>query len=134
MTFVKGETPEGAKPFQPGESGNPNGRPPGKSFKAILEKLLDLEASDEDKTDEEIKKMFPDGKVTKREILMTRLLIRALRDPDSKSMERLLNRVDGLPRQSIDHKIESTDNRIIIESPASVPLAKSETDVEAKKE
>jgi len=27
MTFKKGETPEGAIPFVPGESGNPNGRP-----------------------------------------------------------------------------------------------------------
>ena len=27
MPFEKGITPEGAKPFEPGESGNPNGRP-----------------------------------------------------------------------------------------------------------
>lgn len=125
----------GLIPFKEGESGNPAGRPPGaKSFRTILETLLDLDASEEEKSDEEIKKMFPDGRVTKREILMTRLLIRALRDPDSKSMERLLNRVDGLPKQSIDHKVESVENKIIIESTPSPPLAKTETDVEAKKE
>jgi hypothetical protein len=134
MTFVKGEIPEGAKPFKEGESGNPNGRPKGKSFRTILEALLDLEASEEDLEDSDIKKLFPEGKVTNREIFMARLVLRAKRDPDSKSAERLLNRVDGLPKQSIDHKIESTDNRIIIESSPSPPLAKTETDVDAKKE
>lgn len=103
------------KPFKEGEDSRRNldGRPPGKSFKTILEKLLDLEASDEEKTDEEIKKMFPDGRVTKREILMTRLLIRALRDPDSKSMERLMNRVDGKPIETVKQALEiSTDKSI----------------------
>lgn len=42
MPFKKGETPEGAIPFEKGESGNPAGRPVGSmSFKAIAEKLLD---------------------------------------------------------------------------------------------
>lgn len=129
-----GEFPNKETQFEPGKTGNPDGRPPGKSFKKILEMLLDLEASEEDLKDEDIKKMFPEGKVTKREILMARLLITASRNADSKSMERLLNRVDGLPKQSIDHKVESVDNKIIIESSQSPPLAKTENDVEAKKE
>lgn len=104
----------GLIPFKEGESGNPAGRPPGaKSFATILNKLLDLEASDADKTDEEIKAMFPEGKVTKREILMTRLLIRALRDPDSKSMERLMNRVEGRPIETVKQTHEITTDKTI---------------------
>lgn len=39
--MAKKEMPPGT-PFQPGRSGNPDGRPPGSiSFKAIAEKLLD---------------------------------------------------------------------------------------------
>ena len=135
MTFVKGETPEGAKPFQPGESGNPNGRPKGKSFKTILNELLDMEASEADLSDEEIKKLFPSGKVTNREIFMTRMLLRAKSDPDSKSAERLLNRVDGLPKQSIDHTTagESLNQQIIINPVASVQLSKTEAEVDTAK-
>lgn len=129
-----GEFPNKETQFGEGESGNPKGRPPGKSFKTILENLLDLEASEEDLEDSDIKKLFPEGKVTNREIFMARLVLRAKRDPDSKSAERLLNRVDGLPKQSIDHKVESVDNKIIIESSPSVPLSKTETEVDAKKE
>lgn len=127
---------ENLKPFKEGDDPrrNTSGRPPGKSFKAILERLLDLEASEEDMSDEDIKKVFPEGKVTNREIFMARMIIQAKRDPNSKAAERVLNRVDGLPKQSIDHKVESGDNKIIIESSASPPLAKTETDVDAKKE
>ena len=106
MTFIKGETPEGAKPFKKGESGNPNGRPPGKTFKSILNDLLDLKASDDDMSDEEIKKLFPNGKVTNREILMAKLLLTAKKDGESKSMERLMNRVDGKPIETVNNKVE----------------------------
>lgn len=42
MPFEKGVTPPGAITFQPGQSGNPDGRPPGSfSFKVIAEKILD---------------------------------------------------------------------------------------------
>lgn len=128
--------PDDGKKFEKGESGNPNGRPKGKSFKTILEELLDLECSEEDMKDEDIKRVFKDSnhKITNREILMAKMILQAKRNPDSKSAERVLNRVDGLPKQSIDHKVESGDNKIIIESSASPPLAKTETDVDAKKE
>ena len=106
MTFIKGETPDGAIPFKKGESGNPNGRPPGKTFKSILNDLLDLKATDEDMSDEEIKKLFPDGKVTNREILMAKLLLTAKKDGESKSMERLMNRVDGKPIETVNNKVE----------------------------
>lgn len=109
-----GEFPSKENQFSSERQPETNGRPLGKSFKTILEKLLDLEASDEEKTDEEIKKMFPDGRVTKREILMTRLLIRALRDPDSKSMERLMNRVDGKPVETVKQKLELSDEAKIL--------------------
>lgn len=94
-----------------------NGRPKGKSFKTILEELLELEANEEDLKDEDIKKIFSGSnhKITNREILMARLLIQAKRDGDSKSMERLMNRVEGKPAETITQKIElDTDSKITI--------------------
>jgi len=126
---------ENLKPCKPGETHNPNGRPKGKSFKTILETLLDLECSEEDLSDEEIKKIFPDGKVTNREIFMARMLMNAKKDPNSKSAERLLNRVDGLPKQSIDHTTagESINQQIIINPVGVIPLAINENDINIKK-
>src|SRR3989304_4417433 len=74
-----------------------------KSFKTILEELLELEANQTEKSDEEIIKIFgKEKRITKREILMARLLVTALNDSESKSMERLMNRVDGMPKQAVD--------------------------------
>ena len=43
MAFKKGETPEGAKVFKPGESGNPKGRPIGAKGRAtVLKKWIEL--------------------------------------------------------------------------------------------
>jgi hypothetical protein len=94
-------------PFKPGESGNPKGRPPGKSFKTILNELLDLKASDNDLSDDEIKNIFSDSKepITNREILMAKLLLKAKKDADSKSMQRLLDRVEGTPKQTVETTI-----------------------------
>lgn len=41
MVWKKGELAPGATPFQPGESGNPGGRPKGESFTSLLRELLD---------------------------------------------------------------------------------------------
>ena len=41
MPFQKGKTPEGAKPFQPGQSGNPAGKPKGTEHSSTrLKRLL----------------------------------------------------------------------------------------------
>jgi hypothetical protein len=134
MTFVKGETPEGAKPFKQGETGNPNGRPKGKSFKTILEELLDLPAADRLKNLEDVKELLVDtGKLTNREILMARLMIRACEDADSKSMERLMNRVDGMPKE---HKEITIIKPLIIDLDNDDPNIKNDganiLDTEAK--
>jgi len=117
MTFVKGEIPEGAKVFKPGQTGNPNGRPKGKSFKTILDELLDLEATEKDLEDEDIKKVFKDAnhKITNREIMLARMVLRAKQDPDSKAAERLMNRVEGKPVETVHNKLElGTENKITI--------------------
>ena len=45
MPFKEGEIPEGATPFEKGESGNPNGRPVGsKNRSTLLRKWLEVPA------------------------------------------------------------------------------------------
>lgn len=103
--------------FKPGESGNPEGRPRGKSFKTILEELLDLQATEQDMEDEDIKKVFKDAnhKITNKEIIMAKMILQAKRDPDSRSAERLMNRVDGKPIETVKQSIDvSTEKSIHI--------------------
>ncbi len=43
MAFEKGKIPEGSTPFVKGQSGNPNGRPPGAQTSAVrLRRLLEI--------------------------------------------------------------------------------------------
>lgn len=110
-----GEFPNKETQFSSENQPEKNGRPPGKSFKAILDALLDLAATEEDLEDSDIQKVFADKnqKVTNREILLAKMMIRAKRDPDSKSAERLMNRVEGKPIETIKQQHEiNTDKSI----------------------
>lgn len=140
MTFVKGEIPEGAKPFKEGECGNPNGRPKGKSFKTVLEAMLDLECSDKDLEDEEIKEHFKGAnyKPTNRDIVAVRMLLKAKQDGESKSAERLMNRVEGKPIETIKQNIEVAVPLVVNDNendPAALPTtaANNLPDTEAKR-
>jgi len=87
--------------FEKGKSGNPFGRPKGLSFKTILDEILDLPA---DMTISEVQEYTEKlgRKLTNREIMLIRMMAKAITDPESKSMQHILDRVEGKPQQSID--------------------------------
>lgn len=105
-----------ATQFKPGQSGNPNGKPKGsKSFKTILSELLDKKVKNEGiKSAQEIQEMFPDGDLTYKQALMVRMIAIAVINPESKSAERIMNRVEGLPKQTIEQHLVDQDAKIII--------------------
>jgi len=88
-------------PYEKGRSGNPNGRPKGMAFKTILNEILDLPA---DMTVSEVQEYTEKlgRKLTNREIMLIRMMAKAITDPESKSMQHILDRVEGKPQQSID--------------------------------
>lgn len=103
-------------PWQPGQSGNLAGKPKGsKSFKTILSELLDKKVKNiKVKSAEEIQEMFPDGDLTYKQALAVRMIAIAIINPESKSAERIMNRVEGLPKQTIEQSIVSDEAKIII--------------------
>jgi hypothetical protein len=112
-----GEFPSKENQFSSDNQPEKNGRPKGKSFKAVLEAMLDLECSEEDLKDEEIKKIFNDAsyKPTNRDIISARMLIKAKQDAESKSSQRIADRVDGKPIETIKQSTEiTTDKKIIL--------------------
>ncbi len=92
--------------FQPGQSGNPAGRPAGvknltTKVKEALEKIAESEGE----------------KVTYEEQLVKTILEKAITEKDNKMIELIWNYLDGKPRQSIgldggeDKPIEISDTR-----------------------
>lgn len=102
--------------FPKGTSGNPSGKPKGsKSFKTILSELLDKKVKNPTiKSAAEIQEMFPDGDLTYKQAMAVRMIATALINPESKSAERIMNRVEGLPKQTIEQSIVSDEAKIII--------------------
>lgn len=86
MPFVKGEIPEGAKPFKLGKSGNYNGRP---RKLPELDKILGQVLSEE-----------RNGKTAIEEILLA-LLVKAFKG-EARAAEIILNRAYGKPKERID--------------------------------
>jgi hypothetical protein len=86
MPFKKGEIPKGAKPFQKGKTGNPNGRP------RKLPELDDLLAS--------VLGEEEDG-ITAGEAILKALRLKATKG-DVRAAEVLLDRAYGKAKQSMD--------------------------------
>jgi hypothetical protein len=85
--------PENLKPFPPGISGNPNGRPKGRSLTARLRDLLDqyeLEG-----------KQIPDGKQV-ADLVVEGLVIGAAKG-NSRNLQELFNRVEGKVTDRVEH-------------------------------
>lgn len=87
MAFKKGVTPQGAKVFQPGQSGNPNGRP--KKLPKIDDLLSDILGAEEDRESE-------------AHAILTSLVVEA-KSGNVRAAEILLDRAYGKAKQSIDH-------------------------------
>ena len=95
MPFEPGKTPEGAKPFKPGKSGNPKGRPKGaRSLSTILREML-----------EEPIDIVVDGKKERREFreVIIRKLLKKANDGDMRAIQEIFDRVEGKAQQKIDH-------------------------------
>lgn len=92
---------KGRMVFPPGVSGNPSGRPVGSVsiVEAIKRKLLECPLGEDKKT--------------YMEVFVEKVFEKANKDGDVSMMKDIINRIDGMPSQNIDHtskgeKIEST--------------------------
>lgn len=98
---TKGElTPEKHLPealeknkWKKGQSGNPDGRPVGSVsiVEGIKRKLLEIE---------------PANKKTYLELFLSKLFLKAIHDGNEQLMKDMINRVDGMPKQSIEGKFD----------------------------
>lgn len=75
--------------FKKGQSGNPNGRPKGSVsiVAGIKKKLLEIE---------------PVNKKTYLELFLSKLFLKAIKEGNEQLMKDIINRVDGMPKQSTD--------------------------------
>lgn len=82
------------KGFMPGVSGNPKGRPKGtvSITEAIRRKLNDLAPSLDNKE-----------KRTYLEVLIIRIMNKAIIEGDQQMITKIWNYIDGMPKQSIEH-------------------------------
>jgi hypothetical protein len=82
------------KGFMPGVSGNPKGRPKGtvSITEAIRRKLNEMAPSTDNKE-----------KRTYLEVLIIRIMNKAIIEGDQQMISRIWNYIDGMPKQSIEH-------------------------------
>lgn len=93
MPFQKGELPPSPNTFQPGQTGNPNGRPKGPSFRTVFKKIMQGEITAEQAGQK--------VKMTKQEAMCAKLVEDAMQDPDPnvrrQALIAIMNRVEGMP-------------------------------------
>ena len=96
--------------FNPGESGNPKGRPKGGYLTDILKRQGDI-------VDQEIE----DGsKISRKEAIAEKLWEIAISGDDAVLLKYLYDRIDGKPLQAVEADIKSTGFQInVIEPPES---------------
>ena len=102
MPFKKGKTPEGAKPFEPGKSGNPAGLKPGtRHTKTLLRDLLAVTLEKENPLTKE-KQLL-----TAEQLMHLGQIAKAINDNDTRAYEAVLDRIDGRPTQTIANDPEN---------------------------
>ena len=114
MPFEKGVTPQGAKVFEAGQSGNPNGRPrkyvsllkeQGYKLSEINDSIQALMSMDE----EELRTVSTNDKATVLEKTVAKAILKSMSNGSLYSLDTLLTRVYGKPKEQVDIK---SDNKI----------------------
>lgn len=94
-------------PYVKGQSGNPKGRPKGRSIKLILRDLLELNLKDPDlisKYTANLPDYFKDRQsYNSKEIMALMMISRALNDNDVFAAEKIFDRVDGKVKDKVEH-------------------------------
>lgn len=102
------------KPFKPGESGNPNGRPAGrKNIKTMLIELLSAQD--------------PDGEWAK--LPAAQLVRQAFKDGNFRALVEILDRIEGKPLQKNENTGESLVDQSVRYTIQIVKADGSKTDV-----
>ena len=120
MPFEKGITPEGAKPFEPGESGNPNGRPrkyvtllkeQGYKLSEINDTIQVMMSMDMD----ELSDVYKNPKATVLEKTIANAMNKSLQNGSLYSLDTLLTRVYGKPKEQMDIQQDTRIEVVFVE-------------------
>ena len=120
MPFEKGITPEGAKPFEPGESGNPNGRPrkyvtllkeQGYKLSEINDTIQVMMSMDMD----ELSNVYKNPKATVLEKTIANAMNKSLQKGSLYSLDTLLTRVYGKPKEQMDIQQDTRIEVVFVE-------------------
>jgi len=90
--------------FQPGQSGNPKGRPPVFSLTDMIRRKL-----------QEVPPEYAKDKKSYADLLVTSVLHKGIVEKDHSSQKLILNYIDGLPKQSLDVTSEGKPINIILD-------------------
>ena len=120
MPFEKGITPEGAKPFEPGESGNPNGRP--RKYVTLLKeqgyKLSEINDTIQvmmSMNMEELNEVYKNPKATIIEKTIANAMNKSLQKGSLYSLDTLLTRVYGKPKEQYDIQQDTKIEVVFVE-------------------
>ena len=120
MPFEKGITPEGAKPFIAGESGNPNGRP--RKYVTLLKeqgyKLSEINDTIQvmmSKDMEELNEVYKNPKATVLEKTIANAMNKSLQKGSLYSIDTLLTRVYGKPKEQYDIQQDTKIEVVFVE-------------------
>ena len=103
-----------AKPFKPGQSGNPNGRPKGVPNAATrMKRFLELEINGKNPITKE------DEQFTVAELMDLKIIAKAM-NGDLSAWEKINDRLEGKPRQS--HDLTSGGEPIIVNPLEKLPI------------
>ena len=95
-----------AKPFKPGQSGNPNGRPKGVPNAATrMKRFLELEINGKNPITKE------DEQFTVAELMDLKIIAKAM-NGDLSAWEKINDRLEGKAKQTTEHTGEMTLNNV----------------------
>jgi poly-beta-hydroxyalkanoate depolymerase len=127
-------------PFVKGQSGNPNGRP--RKYVSLLKEqgykvseVNDAIQAMMSMTFDEVKEVFNNPEATMLEKTIANAMKKSLEKGSLYSLDTLLTRVYGKPRETIDtnNKTELKGRLEVVVSKCDVPLSNRETDVDVNR-